>query len=75
MILKLKALIHSDGHVVRFGEFRAKRREGGYGQGYGRFRHYSSSFFSSVGCADDEALTRHFQTSFLFVFWSLYQSW
>jgi len=34
-----------------------------------------SSFFSSVGCADDEALTRLFQTSFLFVFWSLYQSW
>jgi len=29
----------------------------------------SSSFFSSVGCADDEALTRLFQTSFLFVFW------
>src|SRR6218665_1860656 len=35
----------------------------------------SSSFFSSVGCADDEALTRLFQTSFLFAFWSLYQSW
>src|SRR6218665_1582578 len=33
------------------------------------------SFFSSVGCADDEALTGLFQTSFLFVFWSLYQSW
>src|SRR6218665_1278738 len=33
----------------------------------------SSSFFSSssVGCADDEVLTRLFQTSFLFVFWSL----
>src|SRR6218665_1004554 len=28
----------------------------------------SSSLFSSVGCADDEALTRLFQTSFLFVF-------
>src|SRR6218665_251795 len=38
-------------------------------------RYMSSSFFSSVGCADDEALTRLFQTSFLFVFWSLYQSW
>src|SRR6218665_702254 len=33
----------------------------------------SSSFFSSVGCADDEALTRLFHTSFLFDFWSLYQ--
>ena len=33
-----------------------------------------SSLFSSVGCADDEALTRLFQTSFL-CFWSLYQSW
>src|SRR6218665_2500464 len=38
-------------------------------------RNRVSSFFSSVGCADDEALTRLFQTSFLFVFWSLYQSW
>src|SRR6218665_86608 len=28
----------------------------------------SSSFFSSVGCADDEALPRLFQTSFLFAF-------
>ena len=28
----------------------------------------SSSFFSSVGCADDEALTRLFQTSLLLVF-------
>src|SRR6218665_28302 len=34
----------------------------------------SYSFFSSVGCADAEALTRLFQTSFLFVFWSLYPS-
>src|SRR6218665_3236519 len=28
----------------------------------------TSLFFSSVGCADDEALTRLFQTFFLFVF-------
>src|SRR6218665_3806804 len=28
----------------------------------------SISFFSSVGCADDEALTRLFQTSFCFFF-------
>ena len=35
----------------------------------------SSSFFSSVGCADDEALTRLIQTSVLFVFLVAYQSW
>src|SRR6218665_694992 len=31
------------------------------------------SFFSSIGCADDEALTRFLQSSFFFG--SLYQSW
>src|SRR6218665_1445982 len=36
----------------------------------------SSSFFSSVGvgCADDEALTRLFQTSFLFVLFGRFTS-